>query len=323
MTSPSLALPLHRLSMWVQRSTEWLLSSALNSAGRQTSQQRKTPTAYGDTECRAAMRQVLEAQIMPRLLQVTRQDAEQTRQDPVAGPSIADVEAFSQLCAAGDRKACNALIQRLRDEGLQPEHLLVELVAPAARHLGQRWDDDTLDFTSVTFGLVLMHELVHAFGYEIHDGPQESGAVRRVMLASAPGSQHVLGLSIVSEFFRKAGWQVVLEVSPSSAELCRAVTNEWFDLVGLSVALDSQLTELPGLVGQLRAASRNPLVPVMLGGPVFLMRDVTAEQFGAQALCLDARESIGIASALVDADAVSIAAQAEGQNLARHRGKWS
>ena len=68
MTSPSLALPLHRLSMWVQRSTEWLLSSALNSAGRQTSQQRKTPTAYGDTECRAAMRQVLEDDALHRRL---------------------------------------------------------------------------------------------------------------------------------------------------------------------------------------------------------------------------------------------------------------
>lgn len=299
MTSQSLVLPLHRLSMWVQRCTDWLLSSALNSAGRQPAHQREASTADGDSECRAAMRQVLEAQIMPRLLQVTRQDAEQTTQDAAIGPSIADVEAFSQLCAVGDRMACHALIQRLRAEGLQPEHLLVELIAPAARHLGQRWDDDTLDFTSVTAGLVLMHELVHAFGYEVHDGPQESGAVRRVMLASAPGSQHVLGLSIVSEFFRKAGWQVVLEVSPSSAELCRAVSNEWFDLVGLSVALDSQLTELPGLVGRLRAASRNPSVPVMLGGPVFLMRDVTAEQFGAQAVCLDARESIGIATALV------------------------
>ena len=299
MTSQSLALPLHRLSMWVQRCTDWLLSSALNSSGRQPAQQWEKQTAYGDTECRAAMRQVLEAQLMPRLLQVTRQHAESIPRDREIGPSIADVEAFSQLCAVGDRQACLALIQRLRAEGMQPEHLLVELVAPAARHLGQRWDDDTLDFTSVTVGLVLMHEVVHAFGYEVHDGPLESGEVRRVMLASAPGSQHVLGLSIVSEFFRKAGWQVVLEVSPSSAELCRAVSNEWFDLVGLSVALDSQLTELPGLVSRLRAASRNPSVPVMLGGPVFLMRDVTAEQFGAQAVCLDARESIGIATALV------------------------
>jgi hypothetical protein len=60
------------------------------------------------------------------------------------------------------------------------------------------------------------------------------------------------------------------------------------------------LTDLPDLVGRLRAASRNPLVPVMLGGPVFLMRNLSAEQFGAQAVCLDARESLNIAQALVD-----------------------
>jgi methanogenic corrinoid protein MtbC1 len=259
-------------------------------------------TAMADTGdvCRAAMRQVIETQIMPRLLQVTRQEGAAATQGPMMGPSIADVEAFAQTCAAGDRAACHALVQRLRADGLQPEHLLVELVAPAARYLGQRWDDDTLDFTSVTSGLMLMHEVVHAFGYEVHDGPRESGEVRRVMLASAPGSQHLLGLSIVSEFFRNAGWQVVLEVSPSGAALARAVGNEWFDLVGLSVALDSQLTDLPDLVGRLRAASRNPLVPVMLGGPVFLMRDLSAEQFGAQAVCLDARESLSIAEALVD-----------------------
>lgn len=300
MASPSLALPQHRAAMWVRSVTDWLLSAAFDAAGKQPTPQWEASSADGDTECKAAMRQVLEAQIMPRLLQVTRQDAEQSIQALGVGPSAADVEAFSELCAAGDRKACHALIQRLRGEGLQPEHLLVELVAPAARRLGQRWDEDSLDFTSVTVGLVLMHELVHDFGYEIHDGPQESGTVRRVMLASAPGSQHVLGLSIVSEFFRKAGWQVVLEVSPSSAELCRAVGNEWFDLVGLSVALDSQLPELPGLVSRLRKDSRNPQIPVMLGGPIFLMRELNAQQLGAQAICLDARESISIATALVD-----------------------
>lgn len=191
-------------------------------------------------------------------------------------------------------------MDRLRSVGLHPENLLLDLIAPAARLLGQSWDEDRLDFTSVTSGLMLMHEIVHAFGYEIHDGPTESGDVRRVMLASAPGSQHLLGLSIVSEFFRNAGWQVVLEISPSGAELARAVSNEWFDLVGLSVALDSQLAELPELVSRLRQASRNPMVPVMLGGPIFVLRELDAEQFGAQAVCMDARESIGVAAALME-----------------------
>lgn len=245
------------------------------------------------------MRSLLETQIIPRLLRVTRAAAANRDRLAAIVPKAADLEAFATLCAAGDRAACSELVERLMAKGLPAESVLVDLVAPAARLLGSRWDDDTMDFSSVTIGLVLMHGLIHALGYEVHDGPRESGPVRRVMLASAPGSQHVLGLSIVSEFFRKAGWEVVLEVSPSRAELCRAVGNEWFDLLGLSVGLSSQLTDLPSLVSALRSASRNPQPPVLLGGPVFLTIDQRAADFGAQAICRNARESLNLAASLV------------------------
>lgn len=292
-------LSLPRVLAWSERLPELLLSSAYGgSAARRSEVNDETGTAEARDECRAAMRQVLDVQIIPRLLQVTRSGPAAVAAPAALAPSAAEVEAFARVCATGDREACNAFVDRLRAAGLQPESVLEELVAPAARHLGRQWEDDTLDFSAVTIGLVRLHEVIHALGYEVHDGPQVSGPVRRVMLASAPGSQHVLGLSIVSEFFRKAGWQVVLEVSPSAEELARAVRNEWFDLLGLSVALDSQLDGLGALVGRLRKASRSPLPPVMLGGPVFFQRPLLAAQFGAQAICLDARESISLANAL-------------------------
>jgi methanogenic corrinoid protein MtbC1 len=291
---------------WGQRWTGRLLSSVFGASGHEPAPSRGPPAFAPADECRATMRQVLESHVIPRLLQVTRPATAAPATPDLAAPppaarvSTSDIETFARLCAAGDRPAREALVRRLQAEGLQPESVLVDLVAPAARHLGQRWEDDTLDFASVTLGLVQMHELVHALGYGVHDGPQVSGAVRRVMLACAPGSQHMLGLFIVSEFFRKAGWEVVLEVSPTRDELCRAVANEWFDLVGLSVAIDAQLADLPALVGQLRAASRSPGLPVLLGGPAFLTRDLLAESFGAQAICRDSRESLGLATALVE-----------------------
>ncbi len=299
MSTSSLSLPALRALMQIDRWKGRLLSSALGPGSGRAARGGRRVAGDADGECRAAMRSVLESQIIPRLLQVTRGTAANAAAAEAVAPSAADLDTFSRLCAAGDRAACTALIDRLMDQGLEADSVLVDLVAPAARLLGQRWEDDTLDFMSVTVGLVLMHELIHALGYEVHDGPQESSFLRRVMLASAPGSQHVLGLSIVSEFFRKAGWQVVLEVSPSRAELCRAVGNEWFDLIGLSVGLESQLADLPALVGTLRAASRNPQPPVMLGGPVFLLNELDAAQFGAQAICRDARESLGMAASLV------------------------
>jgi MerR family transcriptional regulator, light-induced transcriptional regulator len=259
--------------------------------------------SYGDAaandDCRRSMRSVLETQIIPRLVLAHREGI--ARAEPSAAPQLQpeDITTFAQLCATGDRAGAMRVIARLRAQGLDQDGVLVDLISPAARHLGAQWEDDRLSFTDVTLGLVLMHEVIHSMGYEYHDGPQEAGRVRRVMLASAPGSQHVLGLSIVSEFFRKAGWQVVLEVSPSRAELGRAVKNEWFDLVGLSVALDAQLPSLTDLVASLKAASRNPDTPVLLGGPVFSLRELRAESFGAQAICLDARQSVPLALSML------------------------
>lgn len=245
------------------------------------------------------MRSVLETQIIPRLLHATRPATPKTPAPVAATPTAAELDTFASLCAAGHRAGCTHLIDRLMAAGLPAESVLVDLVAPAARLLGERWDDDRLDFVSVTAGLVLMHELVHALGFEVHAGPPHPGGVPRVLLASAPGSRHVLGLAIVSELFRNAGWQVVLELSPSRAELCRAVGNEGFDLLGLSVGLDSQLDALPALVGALRSASRHPQPPLMLGGPAFRFDDRPAQHFGAQAVCRDAHDCLRLAASLL------------------------
>ncbi|MFC3146280.1 cobalamin B12-binding domain-containing protein [Piscinibacterium candidicorallinum] len=259
-----------------------------------------TERTAGEAECRRTMRDVLEARIIPRLLAVSREGADPDRLANAAITRAAEIEALARACARGDHTGALAVLDALQNEGLATEDALTELIAPAALWLGQAWEDDRMGFDAVTVGLTLLHELVHTLGYGNHGGPQGAGAVRRIMLASAPGSQHVLGLSIVSEFFSNAGWEVVLEISATPRELLQAVRDEWFEVIGLSVALDEQLRALPRLVADLRAASRNPGCAVLLGGPVFGLRPMDAAQFGAHAICLDARESVGLAQSLAD-----------------------
>ncbi|HET7774274.1 MAG TPA: cobalamin-dependent protein [Burkholderiaceae bacterium] len=254
----------------------------------------------GEAECRRTMRDVLEARIIPRLLAVSREGADPDRLANAAITRASEIEAIARACARGDHAGALAILDTLQTEGLATEDALTELIAPAALWLGQAWEDDRMGFDAVTIGLTLLHELVHNLGYGNHGGPQGAGVVRRIMLASAPGSQHVLGLSIVSEFFGNAGWEVVLDISATPRELLQSVRDEWFDVIGLSVALDEQLRTLPRLVADLRAASRNPGCAVLLGGPVFGLRPMEAEQFGAHAICLDARESVGLAQSLAD-----------------------
>jgi methanogenic corrinoid protein MtbC1 len=288
------ASPVSRMLKLGRAISAWTLSSMF---ARRESKLPKSRDGAGaaDDECRRSMRTVLESQIIPRLVQAHRTGENRAANDSASRPLGDEIAMFAGLCATGERQKAALLIERLREEGLDQEGIFVDLITPAARYLGQQWEEDHLGFADVTVGLVLMQEVIHGMGYEYHDGPQQASGVKRVMLASAPGSQHVLGLSIVSELFRKAGWQVVLEVSPSRTELCHAVQNEWFDLIGLSVALDSQLGSLSSLVDSLKTASRNPTTPVLLGGPVFSVGQQCAESFGAQAICVDARECVQLA----------------------------
>ncbi len=289
------ASPVSRMLKLGRALSDWTFSSMFERRNSGPSAVNDRSAAGDDDECRRSMRTVLESHIIPRLVKAHRSGEARAANDTASRLLGEEVIAFSQFCAGGKREEAIALIERLRSEGLEQEDIFVELITPAARYLGEQWEEDQLGFAEVTIGLVLMHEVIHGMGYEYHDGPQHGSGVKRVMLASAPGSQHVLGLSIVSEFFRKAGWQVVLEVSPSRTELCHAVQNEWFDLVGLSVALDSQLDALSALVDSLKSASRNPSTPVLLGGPVFTIGSHRAEAFGAEAICVDARECVPLA----------------------------
>jgi methanogenic corrinoid protein MtbC1 len=105
---------------------------------------------------------------------------------------------------------------------------------------------------------------------------------------------HLLGVSIVGDLFRREGASVVIEISSSEQELIRAVANEWFDVIGISVALESQLLVLKDLVQLLRNSSGNPNVKVMLGGPIFMLVDVTADMFDADMIATNAAQAVSL-----------------------------
>ena len=252
-------------------------------------------------DCKDSLLAVIEEQIIPRLLNVQKFFTTNAvpQMDETSGTGLPEVEAFSQHCLSGDGLKAHQIVDALTDRGMTQDRIFLELITPAARHLGALWEQDLCDFTQVTCGLAMMHQMIYRLGYESPAGQSREGASERVMLACAPGSQHFLGLTIVADFFRQAGAEVVLEISSTESELLRAVANEWFDVVGISVALEAQLATLPDLLAHLRASSGNPKVRVVLGGPIFLIHDVSPISLGADAIFTDAREAVGAVKQLV------------------------
>jgi methanogenic corrinoid protein MtbC1 len=140
-----------------------------------------------------------------------------------------------------------------------------------------------------------MRGLSPAFGDEVSH-PSDG---RRVLLMPAPGEQHTFGLTIVADFFRRAGWQVVGGVGDSSLDPVALVRVEWFDVLGISCGAHGRLDWLKTGIGAVRQASRNKAIGVMVGGPIFTETPSLAADVGADATAVDGRQAPSMAEQLL------------------------
>ena len=239
----------------------------------------------------------IERDIIPRLVRA------HAHSPPSAGPGIkpgpAEVATFTAQVMARDDDAIQAQLSALRASGVSVESLYVDLLAPAARHFGTLWEDDRCHFADVTVGLgrlqQIMRGLSAAFGTDID--PPAGG--RRALLMPAPGEQHTFGLSMVAEFFARAGWEVVGVMDPMSAHLEDRVKSEWFDLVGISAGSTTRLEDLSACITAVRRHSHNRAVAVMVGGPLFVVHPELIEQVGADGVATDGQQAPLLAERLL------------------------
>ena len=255
-------------------------------------------------ECQSSILSIVEAQIIPRLL-VSKQIGKPHLtlvSSSKAMPSQKEIETFTDLCVSESSKDAQSFVDDFLDTGLSTEDIFLGLLTPAAKYLGSQWDDDRMDFSQVNLGLVRLHSIANEIRCTSKSGQLVKDKAKCVMIASAPGSMHMLGTTIVADFFRKEDWQVVVAISSSANELVKTVSNEWFDVLGLSLSIDQQLTGLADLIDQLKSLSLNPRMVVMLGGPIFSAKKLDANDFGAHGICDNAKHAVGLAVSLLPID---------------------
>lgn len=216
----------------------------------------------------------------------------QPRPEPVAGlPTLraGPVRELTQrLCRPNG--ACEHFVRDLIALGATPDQLMLELFTPAARHLGHMWETDECSFVDVTVAVARLQRLVHVASDALRLAPGPRPALGRVLLAWVPGEQHSLGLTMVAEYLRRDGWELV--VAPAQADVGQLVelaAGEWFDVVALSAAGEKQVVRLRRLVQDLRRLSKNREPRVMVGGTLFdnrpdLVKRVNADGYAADAL---------------------------------------
>ena len=254
----------------------------------------------------AHLARTIEADVIPRLVQAHRQSANAANTESASAPaqSAAQVDGFVALIIADSDVDVQSAVDAKRLAGMSVEALYLDLFAPAARQLGEMWSDDLCDFSTVTVALGrlqrLLRELSPAFGTEI-EYPANG---RRALFAQPPDEQHGFGLSMVAEFFRREGWDVFGVVGGAIEDPAMRVRKEWADVVGLSIGSERRLDWLRHCIADVRAASRNPSVVVMVGGPIFTLHPDWVAGVGADATARDARDAPRVATRLLLATSI-------------------
>lgn len=254
------------------------------------------PSAVDDADGHTAwLLQTIEAEIIPRLMLVHQMAHPASPQAQAARmvPGPDDVAVFADLVLAHDAADSAAWVEARRADGMALDTVYLDLLAPAARLLGDLWSDDQIDFTQVTLGLWRIQQVMYDLSPTFQRPSDAVGAGgRRAMLVAMPGSQHSLGLFMVAEFFRRAGWAVWSEPLASADDLLHAVRTEWFDVIGFSIGTERQASDLASVIRQARAASRNPGVAVMVGGPLVRESPASVAELGADLVATDAPQAV-------------------------------
>jgi len=216
----------------------------------------------------------------------------------LAGVTEAELALFVNDLLQDDESALRARIAHLMQQGLSAGVVCEDLLGGAARRLGCLWEDDRCDFVQVTIGVGLLHGLLRSFGPQLGAGAVAASGLR-LLLAQMPQEQHTFGLSMLAHGFQAAGWSVSSTGGAGAQGAPAWVRTQFVDVVGFTIGSELLLEPLRREIAAVRAASSNPAVVVMVGGPLMLLHPGWVRELGADASPRRAQDAPALAARLV------------------------
>jgi hypothetical protein len=186
-----------------------------------------------------------------------------------------DAAALAEQMLSGDAGAARDRIEVLRAAGRSLESIFLQLLTPAAAHLRELWSNDLCGFADATLALWRLQQLIRQYSVDFRAEAERRETGRRALLAPTPREKHDLSyamfcLVLMSEFFRRDGWEAWIESDPTSRDFAQVIREQWFDVVEFLVSGDKQLDALAARIRMIRRVSPNRSIGIMVHGQVFI-----------------------------------------------------
>jgi len=272
---------------------------------RRSSSKESAGTAFNTCASQDTVSTVLETDIIPRLMMAHMVDGEV---GPMFGQKrdrfaieATDAESFLPLPLRLEAGDLLKEVDRFLEQGVSVEDVYLDLLAPAAHHLGELWKSDECDFVDVTMGLWRLQEVMREVTRRSPPPCDLSHRARTALFCPIPGDDHSFGAQMIEEVFARASWQSEVLLKPNRRELLDHVARRPLDLVGLTVSSNSPVSALSGLVKAIRSVAVKPNMSVLVGGHMINLDPSLVEAIGADGTGVDAKAALATAERLIPA----------------------
>ena len=118
----------------------------------------------------------------------------------------ADLKEFFEVILLGQVDHALSLVVALTARGETIESIMLDLLAPTAAKFGAMWEEDNVDFLSVTISLGRLQEVLRHISGTSQPVFSAGAPYHKVLLSAVPGETHIFSLLLVDQFFRRGGW---------------------------------------------------------------------------------------------------------------------
>ena len=251
------------------------------------------------------LRLTIDKSVIPLLHAALQKDLRRPAHPLISGEAALheEVSDFSECLLGGTLSAACDRIDSLRLAGRSLECIFLKLLAPTACHLRDLWSNDLCGFADVVFALCNLQSILRHYAQDFCAEAQALDSGSRILVVTPSsdgidGMTPMFGLMLLSQFFRRDGWDAVIE-RDLACDHFRQTTGEWFDLVEVLAANDGQLDEIASGIRKIRRGSPNPALGIIVCGQIFSERPDYIALVGADLMASDPLTSLTQARSLV------------------------
>lgn len=189
-----------------------------------------------------------------------------------------------EAVATADEYAATDVVLRALENGVDPESVLLDVIAPVQGKVGSEWAANRLSVAQEHAATAINERAVAALA--LHPAARTAPTLGRIAVACVDGEWHALPARLLAEVLKLRGWHVdYLGAQVPTPHLIAHLHRSNADAVALSSSIATRLPAAHAAITACQAVG----VPVFVGGAAFGSDGRYARLLGANAWAPDAR----------------------------------